>query len=61
MGNIPIIGHSDEYHDKDSINGGFKLDYPSVMNIGNELRKRHLDYILKQLNTMLPNTTFYLI
>ncbi|MCO6517503.1 MAG: hypothetical protein J6582_01060 [Snodgrassella sp.] len=61
VGNIPIIGHSDEYHNNDSINGGFKLDYPSVMNIGNELRRRHLDYILKQLNTMLPNTTFYLI
>ncbi|PIT15816.1 hypothetical protein [Snodgrassella alvi] len=61
VGNIPIIGHSDEYHDDNRINGGFKLDYPRVMNIGNELRKRHLDYILNQLNAMLPNTTFYLI
>ncbi|NUE65945.1 hypothetical protein [Snodgrassella sp. ESL0253] len=28
VGNVPIIGHSDEYHDDNRINGGFKLDYP---------------------------------
>jgi hypothetical protein len=61
VGSVPISGHSDEYHHDNRINGSFKLGYPSVMNVGNELRKRHLDYILNQLNTMLPNTTFYLI
>ncbi|PIT59688.1 hypothetical protein [Snodgrassella alvi] len=61
VGNVLIIGHSDEYHDDSRINGGFKQDYPSIMNVGNELRKRHLDYMTNQLNTMLPNTTFYLI
>ncbi|MCO6505388.1 MAG: hypothetical protein J6568_08245 [Snodgrassella sp.] len=59
--NVPFVGHSDEYHNDNRINGDFKLDYPSVMNVGNELRKHHLDYILNQLNTMLPNTTFYII
>ncbi|MGM5630929.1 hypothetical protein O2K51_08490 [Apibacter raozihei] len=50
--------HSDEYSLNNLLNGGFKLDYSSIMNIGNELRNRHLDYILIQLNSMIPNTYF---
>lgn len=45
--------HGDEYNIANNI------DYFSVMNIGNELRKKHADYIISQLNTMIPNTTFY--
>lgn len=61
VGNAPIIGHSDEYNADPKINGGFKSDYSSLMNVGNQLRNRHLDYILKELNTMLPDTTFKII
>jgi hypothetical protein len=53
--------HGDEYSADNRVNGGFRLDYFSIMNIGNELRNRHLDYILAQLNTMIPNTTFYIV
>ncbi|TWP27076.1 hypothetical protein ETU08_07560 [Apibacter muscae] len=63
IGNVPIrgISHSDEYHDSYRLNGGFKLDYLSIMNIGNNLRNRHLDYVLIQLNSMFANTTFYIV
>lgn len=61
VGNAPIIGHSDEYNADPKINGGFQSDYSSLMNVGNQLRNRHLDYILKELNTMLPDTTFKII
>jgi hypothetical protein len=39
IGNVPIreITHSDEYHTSYRLNGGFQLDYFSIMNIGNEL------------------------
>lgn len=45
--------HGDEY----DIPNNF--DYFSVMNIGNEIKARHIDYVISQLNTMIPNTTFY--
>lgn len=47
--------HGDEY----KVSSAFFLDKTSIMNIGNELKKRHLDYIVQQLNTMIPNTRFY--
>lgn len=46
--------HSDEYKSSSS----FFKDRSSLMNIGNTLRTRHLDYIIIQLNTMIPNTKF---
>ena len=52
--------HGDEYSSDSRVNGGFSLDYASIMNIGNGLRNRHIDYILKELNTMLLNTIFHL-
>jgi hypothetical protein len=52
--------HGDEYNADNRVNGGFSLDYASIMHSGNELRNRHIDYILKELNTMLPNTIFHL-
>lgn len=53
--------HGDEYNTDIRINGGFFLDRLSIMNIGNDLRKRHLDFILLELNSMLSNTQFYII
>lgn len=67
MGNTysALIGqksiHGDEYNTDIRINGGFFLDRLSIMNIGNDLRKRHLDFILLELNSMLANTQFYII
>jgi len=46
--------HSDEYRPTSL----FKLDLLSRMNVGNELRKRHLDYIIIELNKMIPDTKF---
>lgn len=46
--------HGDEY----SSSSNHIIDKHSLMNIGNKLRDRHLDYILSQLNTMIPNTSF---
>lgn len=48
--------HGDEYR----LDSGFKLDRSSIMNVGNELRKRHIDYIIAILNSMIPNTEFYI-
>lgn len=54
-------GRKSMYGDEYNLNGGLKLDYSSIMNVGNELRNRHLDYILIELSTMIPNTTFYIV
>jgi hypothetical protein len=47
--------HGDEY----KANNPFKSDQSSIMNLGNELRKRHIEYLLQELNKMIPDTTFY--
>lgn len=60
IGNV-FRSHSDEYNPDERVNGGFLLDYLSIMNIGNNLRNRHLDYILLQLNTMFTNTKFQIL
>lgn len=49
--------HGDEY----KIDSGFKFDKSSVMNVGNQLRNRHIDYILSQLNSAIPNVSFYVV
>ena len=46
--------HGDEY--KSSSN--YYQDKISLMNIGNKLRDRHLDYVISELNTIIPNTNF---
>ncbi len=46
--------HGDEYAST-SVYAG---DKNSLMNIGNKLRDRHLDFILSQLNTMVSGSTF---
>ncbi|MFD0862842.1 hypothetical protein ACFQ1M_11570 [Sungkyunkwania multivorans] len=47
-------GHGDEYRSTSA----YFSDKKSIMNIGNELRKRHIDFVLKELNKMIPNTSF---
>lgn len=47
--------HGDEYNTGSS----FKLDRASIMNIGEQLRMRHIDYLLIELNKMISHTTFY--
>lgn len=55
IGNVPQeVNHWDEYR-KESPHYS---DLYSVMNVGNELRERHLDYLVKELNFMIPETIF---
>jgi hypothetical protein len=49
--------HGDEYKEDSE----FVLDNGSMMNIGSQLRKRHLDYILNEINKMIPDTSFQLL
>lgn len=49
-------GHGDEYRTASP----HVDDHASMMNIGNQLRQRHADYLIRELNVMVPNTTFYL-
>lgn len=56
IGNV-FSSHADEYESSSS----FYLDKSSIMNIGNELRTRHIDFILQELNSMIPNTRFYVL
>ena len=46
--------HGDEYKSSSS----YYKDKNSLMNIGSKLRDRHLDYLLSQLNTMIPSAQF---
>lgn len=48
------VMHGDEYNSQSP----YFMDKHSIMNIGNELRDRHLDYILLELSTMIPHVTF---
>jgi hypothetical protein len=48
--------HSDEYNPKSS----FYSDSKSLMNLGMELRGRHFDYVIREINTMIPDTQFIL-
>ncbi len=46
--------HADEYNTGSS----FYNDKNSLMNVGMELRARHFDFIIKEINTMIPDTEF---
>lgn len=46
--------HGDEYYPSSP----FIADKDSIMNAGMKLRDRHLDYLISELNTMIPNSTF---
>ncbi|QUL36508.1 hypothetical protein [Erythrobacter sp. JK5] len=53
-GNTAVLGRGDEYPASSPHNSDFR----SMMNQGSELRTRHFDTIIGELNTMIPNTTF---
>ncbi|MEM6618815.1 MAG: LysM peptidoglycan-binding domain-containing protein [Pseudomonadota bacterium] len=46
--------HADEYKDASA----YKADIKSMMNCGMELRKRHADHLISELNKMIPKTTW---
>ncbi|MBP1221987.1 hypothetical protein [Flavobacterium sp. 1355] len=48
--------HADEYNS----GGQFYNDKVSIMNVGMELRIRHFDFILREINSIIPNTNFNL-
>ncbi len=65
-GNLALIGHWDEYrdggiHNKDKSVSKYLYDKKSMMNIGNELRIRHLDYLCSLLRIMFATTSFEVI
>ncbi|MGM5629503.1 hypothetical protein O2K51_01275 [Apibacter raozihei] len=63
LGNISNLKlpRSESYQTDYSLNPGFKSDYYSIINIGEQLRLRHIDYVLIQLNSDLVNTIFYFL
>lgn len=56
IGNVTYTpsGHGDEYK-AESV---WTNDFPSIMNRGNELRQRHLDFIRQTINSMVPGMKF---
>lgn len=54
FGNVPQRGHGDEYRDESP----FNADHRSILNVGDQLRVRHFDHILSELNAMAPGMTF---
>lgn len=48
------IGQPDEY----KASNAFHTHKKSIMNRGNEVKKRHAKHLVEQLNKMIPNTTF---
>lgn len=48
------IGQPDEYKKSSAYNHHKK----SIMNLGNEVKKRHAQHLVDELNKMIPNTTF---
>jgi len=53
-GNTSVLGRGDEY----PASSTHTSDLRSMMNQGSELRTRHFDTIIAELNTMIPNTQF---
>ena len=47
-------GHGDEY----KASSPFHEEKKSMMNIGNQLQKRHADHLIMELNKMIKDTTF---
>ena len=54
IGNSYVFSRGDEYNSPSS----HFSDKTSIMNVGDEIRDRHLWYIIDQLNTIVPNTKF---
>jgi hypothetical protein len=71
IGNVPLLypgSHGDEYYSKPILKPysadisqtiANYNDYQSIMNIGSSIRERHFDYLLRELNTIIPDTIFY--
>lgn len=55
IGNVGAFARGDEYRSSKS---DHFLDVGSIMHFGMQLRKRHLDQLLMELNDMMPDTTF---
>jgi len=53
-GNTVVLGRGDEY----PAASAHTNDHASMMNVGSQLRDRHFQTILDELNTMIPDTTF---
>src|SRR5579884_2345535 len=53
------FGHTLENPDEYLRNSRYLSDTDSLMNIGHEVRVRHLHLILETLNTMIPRTEFH--
>jgi hypothetical protein len=51
--------HYDEYRNN-QYNRDFFSDKTSLMNLGMELRVRHFDYVIREINTIIPDTQFTL-
>ena len=58
---ISVITHGDEYRASTTQKNHIRInqqrrefieDLNSIMNVGNSLRRRHLDYIMQELNSM---------
>lgn len=61
---ISVITHGDEYRVSTTQKNHIRInqqrrefieDLNIIMNVGNSLRKRHLDYIMQELNSMYPS------
>lgn len=48
--------HGDEYRSTSQ----YFWDKLSIMNIGDEIRRRHIDFLILELNGLIPNTNFYI-
>lgn len=48
--------HGDEYN----ATSAYHADSISMMNIGSKLRGRHIDFVIRELNIMIPQTTFHI-
>lgn len=56
IGNVFQVSYGDEYVQ----NTEYYEDRNSIMNAGMVIRKRHLEFIMAELNKMIPDTFFYL-
>lgn len=54
FGNVPERGHGDEYKNSSP----YKDDNASIVNVGDQLRARHFDHLMSELDRMVPDTRF---
>lgn len=56
----PLKGNSSKVKIENQHRQRFFIDKESIMNVGNEVRARHGDYIMLELNTLMYGSEFYL-